>query len=185
MKKQIFTFLLIFALSLLCSDIVKTPAADAQSQPEIESEASGSSFDSPDNQYSSDRGTTFEAKELTITAYDYFQNHGQAAAFAKFVDDQSQFFYKDLYIFVIDMDGNMLIHGKDKSLMNKNLYELKDSKGNFFIQKFIRIMQTYDSGWTDYFWRNYNTQEIESKLTFLKRLDENTFLGCGAYNHQK
>ena len=185
MKKKIFTFILIFVLSSLYCEIVNTPNAKENLQPAQERLNTGSLLDTRDNPADPNRGTPFEAKELTIAAFDYFQKHGQEAAFAKFLDNDSQFFYKDLYIFVIDMDGKMLVHGKDKSLINRNLYDLKDSKGSYFIQKFIRIMQNYDSGWTDYFWRNYNTQEIESKLTFLKKIDENRFLGCGAYNNRK
>lgn len=130
------------------------------------------------------RGTPYEAKMLSMSAYKYIKENGKEKAYKEFAKQGSEFHYKDLYIFVVDMKGNMLVHGKDKELMNTNLYDLKDSTGNLFIQKFIRLMESYDSSWTEYFWKNYETQKVESKLTYLIKIDESTFLGCGAYNMQ-
>jgi len=127
------------------------------------------------------RGTPQQAKEMTLSAYNYLMENGKDMAFQQFMNTDSDFFFLDLYIFVIDMQGNMLSHGRDGSLVNRNLYDLKDSKGILFIQKFIDLMGNNDESWTDYYWRNYVTNEIEAKLTYLKKIDENTFMGCGAY----
>ncbi len=127
------------------------------------------------------RGTALEAKQLSIKAYKYIKENGKEKAFEKFMSKDPEFFYKDLYIFVIDIKGNMLVHPVDSSLMNKNLYNLKDSKGKYFIQNFIKLISEYENGWEQYYWRNYTTQEIESKLTYLIKIDDETFLGCGAY----
>ena len=126
-------------------------------------------------------GTPSEAKALVLKALDYIKENGKEKAFAAFMDKKGEFIYKDLYLFVIDMKGNVLVHGEDKSLVGKNQLDLKDSTGKHFIQDFIKLMQMEDSAWAEYKWRNYETHEIEPKLTFLKKLDDNTFIGCGAY----
>ncbi len=126
-------------------------------------------------------GSPEEAKDMVIKGIDYFHKHGKEKAFSEFMRKNSIFYYKDLYLFVIDLKGNILVHGGEEDLIGTNQYDLKDSFGKFFIKEFIEIMKTEDSGWSKYNWRNYETYKIEPKLTFLKKFDENSFIGCGAY----
>ncbi|MBC8385561.1 MAG: cache domain-containing protein [Candidatus Cloacimonetes bacterium] len=127
-------------------------------------------------------GKPSEAKSMVYTAENYLKLNGKEKAFSQFMNRNSKFFYKDLYIFVIDMEGNVLAHGTDHALLGKNLRNLKDSTGKLFVQEFLKMMSKADSGWTEYKWRNYETHEIETKLTFLKKIDDNCFIGCGAYS---
>ena len=180
MVKKFILFTVIFTISIsLVADRVNNPIAKEKLDVSNEAIGFGSQVDEINSVNM--RGTPFQAKELTLKAYDYLIKNGQEKAFEAFEDPNSDFFYLDLYVFVIDMNGKMLVHGRDKSLKGKNLIDLKDSKGIYFIQKFIKKMQLCDESWTDYHWRNYNTNEVESKLTFLKKIDDNTFIGCGAY----
>jgi len=68
-----------------------------------------------------------------------------------------------------------------KKLVGTNQHDLKDSFGKCFIKEFIEIMKKKDSGWSKYHWRNYETYKIEAKMTFLSKLDDDCFIGCGAY----
>lgn len=83
------------------------------------------------------------------------------------------------------MDGTVLTHGFDKELIGKNLIDLKDSKGKYFVKDFLDLMNRKESGWVEYFWRNYETQVIEQKLTYLMKVDDDMFIGCGAYYTKK
>ena len=180
MVRRFLIFIVILTISIsLVADWVNNSIANEKLNIAGESTNFGSRNDAV--KHVNMRGTPFQAKELTLKAYDYILKNGRDKAFKAFEDPNSEFFYLDLYIFVSDMKGKMLVHGRDKSLRGKNLYDLKDSKGTFFIQKFIKKMQLCDESWTDYHWRNYETNEVESKLTFLKKIDDNTFIGCGPY----
>ena len=79
------------------------------------------------------------------------------------------------------MDGNVLSHGAEEDLIGKNLIDLKDSAGKYFVKDFIKLMKESNNGWIEYYWRNYETQKVEMKLTYLKKFNENIFIGCGAY----
>jgi len=177
MKKLIIILVFICAIALIANQVQDPNVSD---NPNSSSEKMFVGSSTSDVEIA-ERGTPFEAKLLSIKAFNYVNEVGKEKAFKDFLDDKSEFIQKDLYIFVIDMNGNVLVHAEDNELMNKNLIELKDSKGEYFIKNFITIMGDFDSGWSEYYWRNYTTQEIETKLTYLMKIDENTFLGCGAY----
>ncbi|MBN1949088.1 MAG: cache domain-containing protein, partial [Candidatus Cloacimonetes bacterium] len=98
-----------------------------------------------------------------------------------FHDIDSDFFYKDLYIFLIDMEGNVLAHGGDVSLAGTNQLNLRDSVGRYFIREFIDLMRNSSQGWLEYKWRNYQTHEIETKMSYLQKVNEQLFIGCGIY----
>jgi len=118
---------------------------------------------------------------LVDEAIIYMNENGTEKAFSAYTTKGGRFHYKDLYIFVFDMDGNMLCHGAEKELIGKNLIDLKDSAGKYFVKDFLKLMNETNDGWIEYFWRNYETQKVEMKLTYLKKFNDNIFLGCGAY----
>jgi len=126
-------------------------------------------------------GTPLEAKAMVEDAISYMKNGDQEEAFNYFRKKEGRFQLKDLYLFVIDMDGNVLCHGGEEALNGKNVIDLKDSVGKYFVKDFIKLMKETENGWKEYYWRNYETQKVEMKLTYLKRFNENIFVGCGAY----
>ena len=170
---------IIFVTSFLWSDRVINPKSSVLENINDKPEKGGSTHGFL--QSSKSWGTPYEAKAMVLKAIDYIKENGKEKAFSAFMDKKSDFFYKDLYLFVIDMKGNVLVHGEDKKLVGKNQLHLKDSTGKYFIKEFIDLMKIEDSAWAEYKWRNYETHEIESKLTFLKKIDDNLFIGCGAY----
>jgi cytochrome c len=127
------------------------------------------------------RATPADARKLIDHAFEYLDKFGKSTAFEEFNNTAGDFCYKDAYIFAIDMEGNVLAHGGDQELVGTNQLYLKDSVGRYFIQEFIKLIKEKDEGWIEYKWRNYETFEIESKLTLLKRYDSKIFLGCGIY----
>ncbi|MCF7858729.1 MAG: cache domain-containing protein [Candidatus Cloacimonetes bacterium] len=126
-------------------------------------------------------GTPMEAKTLVEDAIVFMHNIELEKAFSEFNQQNGNFHHKDLYIFVFDMDGNMISHGAEESLIGKNLIDLKDSAGKYFVKDFLELMSKSDNGWIEYYWRNYENQKVEMKLTYLKKFNKNLFVGCGAY----
>jgi cytochrome c len=127
------------------------------------------------------RGTTKEAKALVDKAIAFYKANGKAKAYAEFNDPKGKFVKKDLYVMVMDLDGNMLAHGANAKLIGNNLMALKDSHGKPVVREFIRIASTTGSGWLDYKWTNPISKKIEDKSSYVQKLDGNTFIVCGAY----
>ena len=125
-------------------------------------------------------GTADEAKALTDKAAAYVKANGKEKAFAEFSNPKGQFVDRDLYIFAVDFKGMTLAHGGNAKLVGRDMYGLKDADDKLFIQKFIEIAKSKGSGWVDYKWSNPLTKKIDSKSTYVQKVDA-YFLGCGIY----
>jgi cytochrome c len=125
-------------------------------------------------------GTAKEAQTLVEKGVAYLKANGKEKAFAEFTDTKGKFIDRDLYIFVVDFKGLTLAHGGNPKLVGKDMSELKDSDGKFFIKAFIELAKTKGSGWVDYKWQNPVTKQIEPKSSYIHR-HEDYFLGCGIY----
>jgi cytochrome c len=178
MKKAIFPFLIIaFCINLSTeSSPINEPLDESLLE---QSTFSGSVLSSREDRIK--YGTPLEAKIRVEDAISYLQLGDLENAFLDFRKKEGRFQFKDLYLFVIDMDGNVLCHGGEEDLIGTNVIDLKDSAGKYFIKDFIKLMEESDNGWKEYYWRNYETQKVEMKLTYLKKFNENFFIGCGAY----
>ncbi len=125
-------------------------------------------------------GTADEAKALVEKAAAHLKANGKEKSFAEFTNRQGSFVDRDLYIFVVDFKGMTLAHGGNSKLVGKDMLELKDADGKFFIKAFIETAQSKGSGWVDYKWVNPQTNKIEDKSTYVQKVDD-YFLGCGIY----
>jgi len=128
-------------------------------------------------------GTAKEAEALVRKAAAYIEANGNEKAFAEFNDPKGKFTDRDLYIFVVDFNGLTIAHGGNSKLVGREMNELKDADGKFFIKEFIELAKTKGSGWVGYKWENPATKKIEQKATYIQRQrQEDCFLGCGIYN---
>jgi len=174
--------ILVLAFTVLHSNkIPLTPQHDDPLKVDLERKNSSSISDDNYNKHA----TPYEAKQMVLRAVEFINKNGIEKASEQFCNREGDFFYLDLYIFVFDMKGNILCHGRDDSLIGKNHYYLKDSVGKYFVQDFIELMEAKEEGWIEYYWRNYETFDIEEKITFLKKVGEDHFVGCGAYKRKK
>jgi len=110
----------------------------------------------------------------------YIRANGKDKAFAEFSKPAAQFKDRDLYINVIDLHGNTKAHGENPKLIGRNLIDLKDADGKYFIKSFVQIADNAGRGWVDYRWINPVTAVIESKSTYIEKLDD-LVIGCGIY----
>jgi signal transduction histidine kinase len=126
-----------------------------------------------------EKGTQEEATALVKKAIAYIKANGKDKAYAEFTNG-SQFKDRDMYVFVVDFNGMALAHGANPKLVDKNMSELKDGDGKFFVREFIEVAKTKGKGWVDYKWPNPVTKVIEPKTTYVERVDD-TLVACGVY----
>lgn len=130
--------------------------------------------------FAAEKGTAKEAKSMVEAAVAHLKAVGPSKAYADFNAKAGKFGNKDLYIFVVDFNGLTLAHGGSKAMVGKNMIDLRDSEGKFFIKEMINVAKTKGSGWVDYKWSNPVTKKIEPKSTYVQK-SGNLFLGCGIY----
>lgn len=82
-----------------------------------------------------------------------------------------------LYLFLLNMNGTMLAHGEDQSLIWNNMIDAADVLGNKFIYNIIEKAKK-GGGWTSYQWRN------STKVSYVQLVEKNGqsyVVGSGYY----
>jgi len=126
-----------------------------------------------------DKGTPAEATAMVKKAVAYVKANGKEKAFAEFNNPKGTFVDRDLYVMCYDMQGNNKCHGANPKLIGKNLLEITDADGKFIIKSLIETANK-GKGWVDYKWPNPTTKAIESKSTYVEKVDD-VLLGVGIY----
>ena len=123
-----------------------------------------------------DYGTPAEAQAMAEAAAAYVEEVGPEAAFDAFTNSDA---WKDgdLYVFVNDLEGVVVAHGADPSLVGQNLWDTADINGFYFIRAMVAIETT---GWVYYVWPDPLTGEQTPKTSYIIRIG-NFVLGVGAY----
>lgn len=127
-----------------------------------------------------EKGTAREAKALLDRAIAYYIANSKDKAFAAFNNTKGKFVYSDLYIYVIDINGDILAHGGDAKLIGQHMIDLKDADGEKFIKAIVDETNHNNKGSRDYKWTNPLTRKIEKKSTFFERVGD-VIIICGYY----
>ena len=130
--------------------------------------------------YAQEKGTASEANALLSRAAAYYKANGKNKAFAQFNNTKGRFVHSDLYIYVIDLNGDVLSHGADAKLIGAHLIDLPDATGKTFIKAIIDDAKVKKKGVMDYKWTNPQTKKIEQKSTFYEKVG-NVIIICGYY----
>jgi signal transduction histidine kinase len=130
--------------------------------------------------YAEEKGKANEAKALLDRAVAYYTANGKDKAFAAFNNTKGKFVHSDLYIYVIDINGDILAHGGDAKLIGQHMINLKDADGKEFIKAIIDDTKLKNRESRDYKWTNPLTKKVEKKSTFFERVGD-VIIICGYY----
>ncbi len=125
-------------------------------------------------------GTEEEAEALVKKAISLIKSEGKEKAFAEINNPKGKFVDRDLYIFVYDINGKCVAHGFNPKMIGKDLLEMKDADGRYFVKERIEIAKTKGKGWQNYKFTNPLTKKIELKTAYIERVDD-LIVGCGVY----
>jgi signal transduction histidine kinase len=120
-----------------------------------------------------------EAKALALKAAELLEREGPKNALVKFMEP-GPFIDRDLYVFVLDMEGTLWASGAFPEGIGSNAWEAQDSGGNFFVQEMIHIAADKGEGWVEYDFFNPCTGERSPKASYVKRVGP-LIVGVGAY----
>ncbi len=127
-----------------------------------------------------EKGTAKEAKALLDKAVSYYKANGKDKAYAAFNDTKGKFVQSDLYIYVLNLKGDVVSHGANAKLIGQQLIDLKDSDGKKFIKAILDGANAKGTGTMDYKWTNPTSKKIEQKSTFFEKVGD-VILVCGYY----
>jgi cytochrome c len=123
-----------------------------------------------------------EAKVMAQKAAAYLETQGFDRAAEQFQRSQGQFRKKELYIFVLDFKGDIVVDGARPQMIGTHLMDRKDPDGKEFAKEIIKGAKTKGSGWVDYKWTNPETNKVTSKTTYYVKTGD-YIVCCGAYRN--
>ncbi|MTV37202.1 cache domain-containing protein [Duganella radicis] len=126
------------------------------------------------------RATKDEAVAFVNRAVAHLKVNGAAKALADFNDPKGKFIDGELYVVVVDLQGNVLANGANHKLVGKNLLQIRDLDGKYFVREQIEIANTKGAGWVEFRWNNPVTSKMELRQFYLVR-NENYFVGSGVF----
>jgi cytochrome c len=125
-------------------------------------------------------GTAEEAKTLMEKAVAYLKANGKDKAFEAFNNKKGDFVNKDLYIFVLDLNGKILSHGANEKLIGRDMMATKDKNGQLFIKKMVDLANAEGKGEVEYYWDNPVTKQVAAKVSILEKVGD-VLVACGYY----
>ena len=128
------------------------------------------------------KGTKEEAVEIVKKAVALYVKVGREKAFEAINDPKGEFQYKDLYVWVIDLDTNGLCLARPvfRQLIGQELCDFVDADGKYFMKEACEQGKTKGMGWVDYKWANPLTKRNEDKSTYFECVKNICFF-CGYY----
>ena len=127
--------------------------------------------------YGADRD---DAKALVKNAAAYVKYQGKEKALAEISTPKGMFDKGEVYVFAYDIQGVMLAHPKNPSLIGQNLLNVPDTEGKLFRKEIVEKAKSQGSGWVDYVYLNPETKRQEHKTTYFQKVGD-IIICCGVY----
>lgn len=125
--------------------------------------------------------TKDEAVAMVKKGIAYIKAHGTDKGYAEISNKQGQFNDRDLYLVVYGLDGKCLAHGANERQIGRDLIDLTDVDGKYFVKERVALARTQPSGfWQDYKFTNPVSKKIEPKTMYCEKLGDTAVCG-GVY----
>ena len=111
----------------------------------------------------------------------HIKSQGADKAYAAFTGKDPQFVDRDLYLVVYGLDGKVLAHGANPKQVGKDLLELTDIDGKYFVKERVAMVKSKPTGaWQEYKFTNPVSKKIEPKVMYCEKVAETAVCG-GVY----
>lgn len=125
--------------------------------------------------------TKEEAVAMVKKGIAYIKANGVEKGYAEISNKQGQFNDRDLYLVVYGLDGKCLAHGANERQIGRDLIDLTDVDGKYFVKERVALTRAQPNGfWQDYKFTNPVSKKIEPKTMYCEKLNETAVCG-GVY----
>ena len=122
-----------------------------------------------------------EAVAMVKKGIAYIKANGADKGYAVITGKDKQFVDRDLYLVVYGLDGKCLAHGANPKQIGRDLLDLTDIDGKYFIKERVSLAKSKPTGfWQDYKFTNPVSKKIEPKTMYCEKLGETAVCG-GVY----
>jgi cytochrome c len=129
--------------------------------------------------FGADQGSAEEAVAMVQKVIAHMKANGKEKTIAEINSMSDKFKDRDLYAVIYDMNGVAVAHA-NKKMQGKNMFDLKDVDGKYFIRERLEMAKTKGKGWQDYKFANPVTSKVEPKSMYIEKY-EDLIIACGIY----
>ncbi|RFP09365.1 histidine kinase [Duganella sp. BJB488] len=133
-----------------------------------------------DSAFCAEKGTSEEAIAMVKKAIAEIKQKGLETTIEEVNDRNGKFVDRDLYVMIYTMTGKNLAHGANPRMVGKDLIDIKDQNGVYFIRERLEIAKTKGTGWQDYSFVNPVSKKIEPKSLYIEKYGD-VVITCGVY----
>ena len=124
--------------------------------------------------------TLAEARAMAERAAAALLDKGPIDAFRRFADPEGGFIDRDLYVFVLDLEGRMWFNAVFPYRPGADLSAARDRQGRYFVREMIETAERRGAGWVEYEWISPCSGEMEPKSAYVVRVGP-LLVAVGAY----
>jgi cytochrome c len=111
----------------------------------------------------------------------FIKANGTEKGYAEINNKSGQFQMGELYLVVYGLDGKCLAHGANPRQIGRELIDLTDVDGKYFIRERVSLVKSKPAGvWQDYKFTNPLSKKVEPKVMYCEKLGETAVCG-GVY----
>jgi signal transduction histidine kinase len=122
-----------------------------------------------------------EAMAMVKQGIAFIKAHGTEKGYAEISNKGGAFVDRDLYLVVYGLDGKCLAHGANPKQVGKELIDLTDIDGKYFVKERVALAQSKPAGfWQDYKFTNPASKKVEPKTMYCEKLGDTAVCG-GVY----
>jgi len=101
----------------------------------------------------------------------FLSKDGKDKAFAAVNDPKGEFakLQNGLFVYVIDLKGEILSHSSNKLLIGQRFFDIRDADGKLFYQEIIKEATQKGSGWVTYKVLDPISKRTERKECYFKK----------------
>jgi methyl-accepting chemotaxis protein len=128
------------------------------------------------------QGTAEEAMNLVERALTHRRQCGSRDAYLRdLTQADKQFFDRDMYVFALDGHGTYLAFGGNQSKVGTRVQDIAGIDGAGLVEAIIN-QADQEPGWVEYDITNPASGRVQTKMSFVRELDD-LYIGCGVYKN--
>jgi signal transduction histidine kinase len=111
----------------------------------------------------------------------FIKANGIEKGYAAVSDKAGAFIDRDLYLVVYGLDGKCLAHGANPKQIGRDLIDLTDIDGKYFVKERVAMVKAKPAGaWQEYKFTNPVSKKVEPKVMYCEKLGDTAVCG-GVY----
>jgi hypothetical protein len=119
-------------------------------------------------------------REMVKKTIAFYKKQGREKTLRELNNPRGPFVLGSLYSFAYDLEGTVIAHPINSSLIGGKLHDIPDESGKFFRREIVFKAKTKGSGWVEYRYTEPKSGKVQQKITYFEKYDKIIFC-CGFY----